>query len=315
MVRQLHESRGLITQALTQNTSLKVIGICDTPSELFHRIAQAVGASPENMEFDYAGLNHLGWVRGVRLHGEDITSRLLDNPDLLRSLYPADLFEPALIQILRLIPTEYLFFYYSQRKAYRNQVKAGASRGEELVRLNKELFAELSAGTDAEMLEAYTLYLRRRNASYMKLEGDGGSAFQGAAHQPDPFDAATGYHRIALDVMAGLVSDQQREVVLNVSNNGAIEDLDSNDIVEVPCDVDRTGAHPRATGRLPESVRGLVQSVKAYEKSLIRAAIEGSLAIAQLALLEYPGVQQWELAGELLSALAAADPSGMGHLQ
>src|SRR5579871_3056459 len=32
--------------------------------------------------------------------------------------------------------TEYLFFYYSQRKAYRNQIGAGASRGEELQRMN-----------------------------------------------------------------------------------------------------------------------------------------------------------------------------------
>ncbi|MEO8128108.1 MAG: 6-phospho-beta-glucosidase, partial [Bryobacteraceae bacterium] len=34
---------GLITEALTHNTKLNVIGICDTPIELFHRIAAAVG--------------------------------------------------------------------------------------------------------------------------------------------------------------------------------------------------------------------------------------------------------------------------------
>ncbi|MCU1262494.1 MAG: glycoside hydrolase, family 4 [Bryobacterales bacterium] len=306
---------GLITQALTQNTSLKVIGICDTPSELFHRIAEAVGASREDMVFDYAGLNHLGWIRRVHLRGEDITDRLLQNADLLRSLYPADLFDPVLIQTLRLIPTEYLFFYYSQQKAHRNQLKAGASRGEELGRLNAGLFEQLKAGSDAEKLEIYRTYLRQRNASYMKLEGHGGSAFNEVEDQPDPFDAATGYHRIALDVMSGLVSDQPREVVLNVQNRGAIEDLDSDDIVEVPCDVDRRGAHPRRTGRLPDSVRGLTQSVKAYERTAIRAALEGSRATAQLALLEYPAIGQWELAGELLSSLAAADPDGLSHLK
>ena len=30
---------GLITQALCQHTQLKVVGICDTPAELLHRIA------------------------------------------------------------------------------------------------------------------------------------------------------------------------------------------------------------------------------------------------------------------------------------
>jgi 6-phospho-beta-glucosidase len=305
---------GLITQGLTHHTSLKVIGICDTPSELFHRIGEALGAPSNEVHCDYAGLNHLGWVRRVLLRGEDVTSRLWENGELLRELYSAGLFDPALIQALRLIPTEYLFFYYSQRRAYRNQQKAGASRGEELARLNTQLFHQLGTLGDAEALETYRAYLQQRNASYMKLEGQAGSAFNATVAEPDPFNAATGYHRIALDVMLGLLSDQPREIVLNVLNQGSIEDLDADDIVEVPCDVDRAGARPRRTGRLPESVRGLVLAVKAYERTAIRAALEGSRAIAQLALLEYPSIAQWEIAGELLASLAAADPEGLGTL-
>ncbi len=306
---------GLITQALTDYTGLKVIGICDTPSEVFHKLAEAVGAPASEMFFDYAGLNHLGWVRRVLLRGEDITSRLLADADLLRGLYPADLFDPALIQTLGLIPTEYLFFYYSQRKAYQNQLRAGASRGEELERMNTGLFAQLGQGTDSEALETYTQYLQQRNASYMKLEAQAGSAFHQNAPQPDPFDAATGYHKIALDLMTGLVSEKSREIVLNVRNRGAIEDLAYDDIVEVPCDVDINGARPRMTGRLPESVRGLVTAVKAYEKTSIRAAMEHSKPLAQLAMLEYPIIGQWEWAGEILEALMAADPGGLGHLR
>lgn len=305
---------GLITQALTDHTHLKVIGICDTPSEVFHKLAEAVGAPASEMFFDYAGLNHLGWVRRVLLRGEDITARLLADADLLRGLYPADLFDPALIQTLGLIPTEYLFFYYSQRKAYQNQLRASASRGEELERMNTGLFAQLGQGTDAEALETYTQYLQQRNASYMKLEAQAGSAFNQNAAQPDPFDAATGYHKIALDLMTGLVSEKSREIVLNVRNRGAIEDLGFDDIVEVPCDVDINGARPRLTGRLPESVRGLVTAVKAYEKTSIRAAMEHSKPLAQLAMLEYPIIGQWEWAGEILEALMAADPGGLGHL-
>lgn len=306
---------GLITQALTQNTTLKVVGICDTPSELFHRIAVAVGAPAADVLCDYAGLNHLGWVRRVHLRGEDITERLLDDSNCLRSLYPAGLFDPALIQTLRLIPTEYLFFYYSQRKAYRNQLSAGASRGEELQQMNSGLFERLSAQPDSEALSTYTSYLQQRNASYMKLEGLGGSAFTPVENEPNPFELATGYHRIALDVMNGLLSDRPRGIVLNVMNRGAIADLAADDVVEVPCDVDRTGARPRPTGHLPEQVRGLTLSVKAYERTAIRASIEGSRARAQLALLEYPSVAQWEIAGEVLSSLMAADPEGLRHLK
>jgi 6-phospho-beta-glucosidase len=306
---------GLITQALTQNTALRVVGICDTPGELFQRIAEAAGAPRHEVVCDYAGLNHLGWVRRVLLRGEDITDRLLDDTALLRGLYPAGLFDPALIRALRLIPTEYLFFYYSQGRAYRNQLRAGASRGEELQQMNRGLFERLNAQNDSEALNTYTSYLQQRNASYMKLEGLGRSAFTPDANGPNPFDLATGYHRIALDVMNGLLSDRPREIVLNVPNRGAIDDLNADDVVEVPCDVDRTGARPRRIGHLPEQVRGLTLSIKAYERTVIRAVLEGSRAIAQLALLECPSIAQWELAGEVLSALTAADPEGLGHLR
>ncbi len=306
---------GLITQAISQETTLRVIGICDTPIELFHRIARALTEPYSDMTFDYAGLNHLGWIRRILLRGEDITDRILADTSLLRQIYPSDLFDPALIQTLRLIPTEYLFFYYSQRKAYRNQVRAGSSRGEELVRLNEGLFQQLETEDSRKALQIYREYLLRRNASYMKLEAEGGSAFTIEEEGDDPFEAATGYHRIALDVMTGLVSESAREVVVNVANQGAIEDLEPEDIVEVPCDIDRTGARPRRTGRLPDSVRGLVQAVKAYERTAIRAALSRSRALAQLAMLEYPIVGQWELATEVLNSLCNNDPKGLGYLR
>jgi 6-phospho-beta-glucosidase len=306
---------GLITQALTQNTALKVIGICDTPSELFHAIATGLGEPQSEMSFDYTGLNHLGWIRRVHLRGEDIIERILDDTELLRRLYPGGLFDPELIQALRLVPTEYLFFYYSQRRAYQNQLRAGASRGEELSRLNTGLFEELSHQSDSEALASYRRYLMRRNSSYMWLEAQAGSAFAEEVNEQDPFETATGYHRIALELMQGLVSDSPREVVLNVLNGDAISDLRWNDVVEVPCKVDRQGARPKRVGALPDSVRGLVQSVKEYERTLIQAALTGSIRLAELAMLEYPIIGQWELAKEVLQSLCKEDGQFLGYLR
>src|SRR5262249_18794291 len=153
---------------------------------------------------------------------------------------------------------------YCQRRAYRNQVRAGASRGEELARMNSGLFAQLAVPDPARALETYRAYLMQRNASYLKLEAEAGTAFQSAAAQPDPFDAATRYHRVALDVLLGLVSDTPREVVLNVPNRRTIPELLPDDVVEVPCQVDGAGARPKAVGPMPVAVRGLVESVKQY---------------------------------------------------
>lgn len=299
---------GLITQALAAHTKLRLIGICDTPSEMFHRIALVLNEKVEDVRCDYFGLNHLGWVRRVTVRGEDVTARLLDDDAALRSLYHAELFDPAMIRALGLIPSEYLFFYYERLRALANQRKAGASRGEEITKLNAELLDqlenEIEAGRLPQALTIYRDYLRRRSGSYMKLEAEAGSALRKEVEQEeDPFDAATGYHRIALDVMTALMSDRPSRVVVNVCNRGAISDLDDDEVVEVPCLIDRNGVQPMAAGRLPASVRGLVLAVKEYERLAIRAAIERSKELARLALLTYPLVGDWRSAGELIDAL------------
>ena len=300
---------GLITQALSRHTKVKVVGICDTPTELFHQIASALEEPVEDMSFDYAGLNHLGWVSRIRLRGEDITCRVLDDLELLRRIYSAELFDPELIHTLRLIPTEYLFFYYSGRRAHKNQEKAGASRGQELERLNDSLFRQLKAEDPQTGVETYRHYLNQRNSSYMKLEAQAGSAFSSPIRAEDPFTLATGYHRIAVDVMRGLTSARANQVVVNVQNRGTINGLNAEDVVEVLCDISENGAVPKPVGDLPESVRGLVLSVKAYERTLIEAAVSHSQSRAALALLEYPIVGDWELAKETLDALRSSDAS------
>ena len=306
---------GLITQALSRHTRLKVVGICDTPAELLHRIAHVLAIPPAELRCDYAGLNHLGWVRRVLKGDEDVTARLLSDETALRQLYHADLFDPLLIRTLGLIPSEYLFFYYSQRKAYRNQLSAGASRGEELVRLNAELFTQLYSEAPREALNTYRRYLMQRNASYLRLEAEAGTAFRTTEDEPDPFETPTGYHKIAVEVMSGLVSGAPRSVVVNVRNENSIEDLSTDDIVEVPCAINTQGIRPMHSGRLPESVRGLVLAVKAYERTVIRAVIEKSWPVAQLAMLEYPVIGQWEIAQSLRNAWAGCDHEHLGYLK
>ncbi len=218
---------GMITQAVSHHTAARVIGICDTPTELFHRIALVLGAGLDEVRCDYVGLNHLGWVRRVMLRGEDVMSRLLSDDELLRRLYQADLFDAEMLRSLKLLPTEYLYFYYSRRRALANQAAAHTTRGAELRSLNEELYQRLatafSLGDEERALRVYVDYLNQRSGSYMQLETRAGTAFdKTTALTDDPFRVATGYHRIALDVMNGLRSEEPRRVVVNVRNHDAI---------------------------------------------------------------------------------------------
>jgi 6-phospho-beta-glucosidase len=310
---------GLMAQAIQQHTRLRSIGICDTPSEMFYRLAESLREPLADVRCDYFGLNHLGWIRRVLVRGQDVTATILNDDAVLRSLYHADLFDPAMIRALELIPSEYLFFYYCQQRALANQRTAGASRGEEIVQLNAELFAslfqELNADRPAEARKIYRHYLQRRSGSYMKLEAEADSALrEGVAQEEDPFAAATGYHRIALDVMRALTSEQPSRLVLNVKNNGAMAELANDDVVEVPCLIDWHGPQALAVGALPAQVRGLVQAVKEYERLTIRAAVEKSSALAKQALLIYPLVGEWEPSTRLMAELIKANADSLAYL-
>jgi 6-phospho-beta-glucosidase len=299
---------GLITQAITHNSNARIVGICDTPTEMLHRINTALAASPDEVRCDYVGLNHLGWIRRIHLRGVDVTDRLLADDAFLNQLYSVPLFEHDLIRALRLIPTEYLFFYYSRRRALQNQRKQGSTRGGEIEQLSRTLIPSLARllqqGDGAGAIAAYAGYLNTRSAAYMKLEGEGGSALHAAETvREDPFRAASGYHRIALEVMTALCGSKPARIVVNTPNLGSIAEIEAGDIVEVPCQISEDTITPEPCGALPEAVRGLVLAVKAYERAAIEAALTGSELTARKAMLLYPAIGEWEPSEELLKQL------------
>ncbi|MGO4430119.1 6-phospho-beta-glucosidase, partial [Streptomyces sp. MCAF7] len=62
---------GMVTEAMQRVLGDRVIGICDSPVGLCRRAARALGADPGRASYDYVGLNHLGWLRGVIVDGRD----------------------------------------------------------------------------------------------------------------------------------------------------------------------------------------------------------------------------------------------------
>jgi 6-phospho-beta-glucosidase len=275
---------------------------------MLHRIHTALDATPSEVRTEYVGLNHLGWIRRIYLRGEDVTDRLLADDGFLSRLYSVPLFEHDLIRALKLIPTEYLFFYYSRRRALENQRRQGSTRGAEVEQLNVKLIANLSSllkrGDAKGAIAAYVDYLNVRSGSYMKLEGDGGSALNSMDDKhEDPFRVASGYHRIALDVMNALCSDKPERIIVNTQNHGSIPEIEDDDIVEVSCQIGADTITPEPCGTLPEAVRGLVLAVKAYERAAIEAAISGSNLTARKAMLLYPAIGEWEPSKELLEHL------------
>lgn len=296
---------GLITQAILHHTDARAVGICDTPSELLHRIALALAAAPGEVRCEYVGLNHLGWVRRIEVRGKDVISDVLADDKILDQLHSAPMFDHELMRSLRLIPTEYLYFYYSRRRALANQKAHGGTRGSEIYKLNDKLFhrlgALLAAGDGMGALATYVEYLNTRSSSYMALEAaNGDGVAKETKEAEDPFRAANGYHRIALAVMNALRDKSGQRVIVNVRNQGSIAEIDANDVVEAPCNIADGKIMPERCGSLPTAVRGLVWAVKEYERATIEAALTGSSEAARKAMLLYPAIGEWEPSKSLL---------------
>lgn len=300
---------GLVTQAVNQFTNANVVGICDTPNHLFHRIADALREPFDDVHCEYLGLNHLGWVRRILVRGNDVTADVLCNDDVLRRIYPAAMFDGDMIRELGLIPTEYLYFYYERSKALRNQIAQGSTRGTELIELNDRLFRSLkdaiSSNKPEEAVAAYIEYMDTRHASYMRLEAEGGSAIKGNVRvlNEDPFRTAHGYHRVAVRVMRALSGSADGRVVVNARNNGSVNGVPDTDVVEGFASVSKNSIRLEEVGELPDSVRGLVFAVKAYERAVLDAIMSGSHGGVRKAMLIHPAIGEWSPSRRLLESL------------
>ena len=83
---------GMVTEAMSRVLGDRVVGICDSPVGMFKRVSRALGVPADRAVFDYAGLNHLGWLRRVLVNGEDVLPKLLADESALRGIEEGRLF-------------------------------------------------------------------------------------------------------------------------------------------------------------------------------------------------------------------------------
>jgi 6-phospho-beta-glucosidase len=300
---------GMVTHAITAAGHSRAIGICDTPTELFERTAHVLDLPHDRCFFDYFGLNHLGWLREVYVDGRPQLHALWSSPECLAHVYGAPFFSAASLRDLRLLPTEYLFFYYSPAAAYENMRRAGHTRAAAITTLNEKLFHDLAAD-GAERLAVYEAYLDARSAGYMQTETGIRSA-KASAERHDARSAKAslerhelaGYDRIALAVIRAIHFNANAIIPLNVLNRASISILADEDIVEVPCVVNGNGARPLATERPPASVRDLILRVREYERLTVHATSTRNDDDATRALAANPLIPSREVAASLVRAL------------
>ena len=102
-------------------------------------------------------------------------------------------------------------------------------------------------------------------------------------------------------------------MILDVANQGSIEGLETDDVVEVGCVIHNGAVTADRTGPVPEQVRGLLHATKAYERATVKATVTGAnhLDLAW-ALAQNPLVGDWDAAVEYVAQLSAVKSHQQG---
>jgi 6-phospho-beta-glucosidase len=281
---------GMVTEALQQVVGDHAIGICDTPSGLCRRVATALHTSPEDLAFDYFGLNHLGWLKGVRDSGGDRLPDLLADDAALSTIEEAQVFGTEWLRSLGMIPNEYLYYFYFDAV----DAMADKPRGAYLLEQQSGFYETRPDSPDAALAH-WQATKDERDRTYMAEARNGDEP---APHDPDD---PGGYEAEAMAVVDAIASNAGAVRILNVANRSALPFLDDGAVVEVPCIVGSAGARPLAVGEVPEHARALIDTIKAVERATIEAALTGSTELAVKALALHPLVPSVTAAREIFA--------------
>ncbi len=300
---------GMVTEALRADLGDRVIGICDSPVGLGRRALRAAGVEhPERAELDYIGLNHLGWLRALRVDGVDVLPDLLADPERLAGFEEGRLFGAAWLRTLGALPNEYLHPYYFTRETLAADAAAARSRAQVIADQQRDFYGVPEPGAPGALARWDDVRLARER-TYMATNREASGSFD-----RDEADLqGGGYDQVALAIVHAIAHDRPATLILNTANGSRLDELDADAVIEAPCLVDGTGVHPLPADPLPQYAVGLVTEVKSVERMTLAAAESGSRRRAWLAMACHPLVDSVAVARQVLEDLIAAEPD-LGYL-
>lgn len=256
---------GLIMEAIQNDASkINAVGVCNSAFTTKMRFLQELSQSrkekfqAEDGELLTLGLNHLTWHFGFKLRGEDVWDEVF-------SAYVASLramdeppFHPDFIEKQRVIPNDYLEYYFQEARKLKLQESWPPSRAETVMQIEKELLEQFAN----PQLDHVPDELMQRGGAY--------------------------YSSVATGIMDSYWNDRGDTHIANVSHAGQVTGWEKEWVLEMPCQVDRAGVHPLPTQPLPLYNYAYIEQVKHYELLTVEAAVHGDREAAFRALVAHP---------------------------
>jgi 6-phospho-beta-glucosidase len=310
---------GIVTQALRSEGFKNVFGVCDAPSEFLIQVQDLLGVERGKMSFECFGLNHLSWFRNFSIAGINVTEKILSDNRLYTDT-EMKVFDPELVKLSgNLLLNEYLYFYYYRERAVNSILASNKTRGETILEINNRMIKDLEKiDIKTEMGQLFktymTHYLERENSyfsieSKVKREKKTAPTWNEYINTPDN----GGYAGVALQFLEARASGKEIDMVLSVPNDGSIDGLEDEDVVEISCVIGSNGASPKKIGKVPEMQMNLIRQIKLYEKCTVAAIKNRDREMAVKALTVHPLVSSYSLAKKLVDEYLIAHKDYVGE--
>lgn len=267
---------GIITEFVLNHTNVKNIGLCNVPIDMLDDIKETTGP---DVDITYVGLNHLSWVTSIKQDGKELITDMINQG--YKAKVMANIQDDGIgldcLKAVNAIPSSYLQYYYCREAKLQHQREDEKTRAQVCMEIEESL---LEMYQDEELCIKPAL-----------LDKRGG-------HK---------YSLAAVSLINSLANDVQDVQVVNVKNNGTLDFLDDDDIIEAPCVIGKDGAKPiKVEGFDNKHIINLIRIVKAYEKYTVEAAVTGNEIAAINGLLIHPLVGDYDKAVKCFNELKEA---------
>ncbi|KHC91436.1 6-phospho-beta-glucosidase BglT [Thermotoga sp. Mc24] len=252
----------------------KFIGLCNVPINFIREIAEIFSARLEDVFLKYYGLNHLSFIEKVFVKGEDVTEKVFENLKLKLSNIPDEDFPAWFYDSVELLVNPYLRYYLMEKKMFK-KISTHELRAREVMKIEKELFEKYRTATEIPE----------------ELTKRGGSMYSTAAAH----------------LIRDLETDEGKIHIVNTRNNGSIENLPDDYVLEIPCYVRSGRVHALSQGKGDHFALSFIHAVKMYERLTIEAYLKRSKKLALKALLSHPLGPDVEGAKDLLEEILEAN--------
>ena len=268
VVLNLTNPNSYIQYAATHYSTVKMIGVCDSPVGIGENIAALMNVPYHELWIEYVGMHHFGWVVKAIWKGKDLMPEILSKLEQVPGL-PAD---ADIVRAVGGIPTSYFKYYYHANRVFEKQKDQPKVRAEQLMELEAQVMKDYETGT----------------------EGLPDALLQRGAHW---------YGAIVAPVMLAHANNANEVYTLNVVNRTTVKWMPEDAIVETPTLVSAHGFTPLSPPPAPPDLQAMVRLNAAFEMLWVESVVEKDYNKALRAMMLNHLVQDLDQAKAILKEI------------